>query len=87
MQELEPQIRRNLAAPRKVEVALSEQLDSENFSKDEFALVKILTREPLYIDELVSKSGQSQGEVSSILLKLELKKFVKQLPGKYFVRV
>ncbi len=39
------------------------------------------------IDEIAARSGQPSGAVSSILLRLELKRLVKQLPGKYFVKL
>jgi DNA processing protein len=38
------------------------------------------------IDRITQKSGLLSGEVSSTLLRLEMKKLVKQLPGKVFVR-
>ncbi len=84
--ELEPYIRRNLGAPKKIVESPADNFVKQNFSENELAVVQQLSQQPLYIDELVNKSGQPQGEVSGILLKLELKKLVKQLPGKYFVR-
>lgn len=84
---LEPYIRRNLAGSKQpVESAACHPVGLD-FSEGEQAIVDHLGWEPLYIDDLVDKSGQAHGEVSGILLKLEIKKVVKQLPGKYFVRV
>jgi len=40
----------------------------------------------IHIDLLAEKAGQGTGEVLSRLLLMELKGFIKQLPGKYFVR-
>ncbi len=40
----------------------------------------------IHIDALVERAEQGPGEVLSRLLMLELKGFIKQLPGKYFVR-
>ncbi|MBK6765923.1 MAG: DNA-protecting protein DprA [bacterium] len=40
----------------------------------------------IHIDMLVERTSQGPGEVLSRLLMLELKGFIKQLPGKYFVR-
>ncbi len=39
------------------------------------------------IDRIASKSDLPSGTVSSTLLRLELKRLVKQLPGKYFVKL
>jgi DNA processing protein len=39
------------------------------------------------IDDITSKSHLPSGAVSSTLLQLELKRLVKQLPGKYFVKL
>ena len=39
------------------------------------------------IDEIATKSKLSSAAVSSTLLQLELKRLVKQLPGKYFVKL
>ncbi len=86
IQELEPHIRRNSVAAQKSVKNAVDSYSRQDFSESEFALVEQLGHEPLYIDDLVSKVGQPHGEVSGILLKLELKKVVKQLPGKYFVR-
>ncbi len=86
VQELDPQIRRNLGASKKRSESPADHFVSQSFDESELAVVGLLSQEPVYIDDVVNKSGQSYGKVSGILLKLELKKFVKQLPGKYFVR-
>jgi predicted Rossmann fold nucleotide-binding protein DprA/Smf involved in DNA uptake len=39
------------------------------------------------IDDIAGKSELPSSVVSSILLQLELKRLVKQLPGKYFVKL
>jgi DNA processing protein len=44
-----------------------------------------LSYEPLYIDELTKKSDMDAGKVSSLLLSLEIKHVIKELPGKNFV--
>lgn len=41
---------------------------------------------PRYIDAIVAQSGLAAPEVSSALLQLELKRFIRQLPGKQFIR-
>ena len=39
------------------------------------------------IDQIAAKCDLPSGTVSSTLLRLELKRLVKQLPGKYFVKL
>jgi DNA processing protein len=39
------------------------------------------------IDDITEKARLPSGTVSSTLLQLELKRLVKQLPGKYFVKL
>ena len=40
-----------------------------------------------YVDEIIEHSGLSSAKVMSILLRLEINKLIKQLPGKMFVRI
>lgn len=42
--------------------------------------------EPVHIDQLISKSGLSSGDLMGALLNLEMTNWVRQLPGKAFVR-
>lgn len=43
-------------------------------------------REPSYVDHIAAASGLAMAEVSALLMQLELKRAVRQLPGKRFVR-
>jgi len=47
---------------------------------------KILSDEPLHIDEVVDRSTFSAAEVTKLLLELEIRRLVKELPGKNYVR-
>jgi DNA processing protein len=53
----------------------------------EAAVYKALGREQRHIEEVVISSGLAPGEVSVALLSLEMKHLVKQLPGKYYVKL
>lgn len=55
-----------------------------NLSDEEMVLYRFLTEGPLHIDEIIAKSALTVGDVSAILLRLELKGAVSQLPGKFF---
>lgn len=54
---------------------------------DEARLYAALSAEPIHIDELIAKTGLPAASVSSLLLALELKGAVRQLPGPSCVRV
>jgi DNA processing protein len=58
----------------------------ENLSDAEKTLFETLGKEEVFIDQLIHQSGLPAPIVSSALLKLEMKKLVRQLPGKVFVR-
>ena len=47
----------------------------------------LLDSNPLHIDRLIQQSGLQPNLVSSLLLELELKGLVKQLPGKMFIKL
>jgi DNA processing protein len=51
---------------------------------DEQLVWNVVANEPLHIDEITFKSKLTAGEVSAILLRLELKGAVTQLPGMMF---
>lgn len=54
-------------------------------SAEEKALLKILSYEPIHFEILLSQMGLNIGALSKILLQLELKNEIKQLPGQYYV--
>jgi DNA processing protein len=53
-------------------------------SPREAAIYTLLATDPLHIDDIILKSALTVGEVSAILLRLELNGIITQLPGKYF---
>ena len=57
-----------------------------SLTDDERKIYKVLTDEPLYIDDIYSKSGLAPQEASKALLGLELKSLIREVPGKNFVR-
>lgn len=58
-----------------------------SLTNDERKLFKALSDEPLYIDELLNRSGLDRAKASKVLIDLQLKRLIKELPGKQFVRV
>jgi DNA processing protein len=49
--------------------------------------VELLRAKPAHIDELAMATGQSTSDLLALLLELELKGVVQQLPGKCFALV
>ncbi len=52
---------------------------------DESQVYKALEPYPIQIDKLARKISMEPGKLSSILLRLELKGMIQQLPGKFFI--
>lgn len=61
--------------PKGIELVSSEKI-----------LYDLISSDPVHIDNLVGKSGVSSSEAAKVLLNLQLKHLVKELPGKNFVR-
>jgi DNA processing protein len=54
-------------------------------SSEETQIFKLLEPYPIHIDSLARKLSIEPGKLSSMLLTLELKGLVRQLPGKFFI--
>lgn len=63
-----------------------EDKKANNLSEEEKVIYQLLDAEPRHIDEITSQCNLSFNQVSSILMNLEIKKAVKQLPGKLFIK-
>jgi len=88
VEELPAEIRAQLfpvqAASQEERAALFE----ESLAPAERALFALLnTDQTRHVDELVEESGLNSSEVLAALFELEMKGFVRQLPGKHFVKV
>ncbi len=59
----------------------------KDIGEKEKVILEWISWEPLNLDFLLEKSPQRAEEVLRILLELELKGLIRQLPGKYYVRV
>ncbi len=64
-----------------------EEILHPKLDPNEEKVYSILSNEEKDIDEIISKSGLLPNEVSVALLSLEMKRLVKQLPGKQFTRM
>lgn len=55
-------------------------------TEEELNLYNVISRESCGMDDLVEITNMDIPEISGILFKLQLKKLIRQLPGKHFVR-
>lgn len=49
-------------------------------------LYRLISKEPVFIDELAEKTRLAIPQITGLLLGLQLKKLIKQLPGKHYIR-
>jgi DNA processing protein len=57
-----------------------------SLTADERKIYKVISDEPLYIDDVVAASGVGRADASKVLLSLQLKKLILEVPGKQYVR-
>lgn len=81
VEEIAPQL---LARARLVEKATAVSLPP-NMSLEASKIFELILGRPLQIDEVIQTSGLSPAKVAEILLDMEIKGILKQLPGKRFV--
>ncbi len=55
-------------------------------SGNESLLYNLISEQPVLLDEIIEKSGFAIPEISGILLNLQLRRLIRQIPGKQFVR-
>lgn len=67
------------------ETAVSTQPEAK-LAEEERRILELVPYQPLHMDEIIRLSGESAAYVGPLLLTLELKGFLRQLPGKYFSR-
>lgn len=80
--ELEPQLKymTKKSADRTIEIPA-------DLSDVEKKVISCLSNNPIHIDKLAELAGKSTAETLSLLLPLEFKDLVKQIPGKLFIRI
>jgi DNA processing protein len=67
-------------------MAMGPKEQTQSLSCAETRLYNIITNCPLTIDEIMEKTSLNISELSNMLFKLQIKKIIKQLPGRQFVR-
>ncbi len=57
-----------------------------SLTEDERKVYKALSDEPAYIDDVLEQAGLDPARASKVLLNLQLKKLIQEMPGKQYVR-
>jgi len=55
-------------------------------SNDENLLYDCISQQAIGIDDLVEKTSLTTGQIANLILKLQFKKLIRELPGKHFIR-
>jgi len=58
----------------------------DDLTEEEVKLLQTLEMNEMHLDEIIRKCGLPSAKVSSTLLRLEMRKMIRQLPGKHFVK-
>lgn len=76
-----------------IHIVLSQKADEKEMVKENTSLTeeekiiyRLITKEPIQIDEIIDTSNLSAGKVSEILLNLELRDLIKEIEGKRFIK-
>ena len=88
LEEIAPQLKHHMRSnekqpPRELS---HEGIKPGHLMEDELNIYEHIRGRAVHIDEIADRSGCSASQAMSILLKLELKHLIKQLPGKHFIR-
>jgi DNA processing protein len=59
---------------------------ADDLSDEERVLYDLISGQPLFLDEILGRVSWNMPLAYELLLKLQMKKLIKQLPGKRFVR-
>lgn len=74
-----------------VDHPVEEQLSIDRLAlalnSEEKVVLSLIPYQPMHIDDIIKACGNPASEIITTLLSLELKKLVRQTPGKYFCRI
>lgn len=65
---------------------ITEAADLKDITDIGKSILGILSKEPVYVDDILEKTSLNHGKLMSVLLQLELKGYIQQLPGKFYIR-
>ena len=69
-----------------VEINTSRESITTDLSEEEGIVYQFINDRALHLDEIIKESGLQSSGVTRVLLGLELKNLIRQLPGKFFRR-
>lgn len=69
-----------------MDVSQNEEKSDIKLEEEESRIYSILSDEPKHIDDIIKESGLSSSKVSNVLLALQLRKLIKELPGKFYYK-
>ena len=72
--------------PQNITMHLRNIYAEGELTEEENAVYRHLSDSPVHVDELSLRCARPAAFIGSVLLQLELKRVVKQLPGKLFVK-
>jgi len=84
LESILPEGARRMDAQTSLFDEVTKRMPKPDLSKNQASVFKELGSEPIHIDDISSSSGLTTELVSTILLELELKNLVIQMPGKLF---
>ncbi len=87
IEELKLPLKNYLKDSRKQEAKTVNQVQPPSLSENENSVYVHIDKEAVHVDDITDRCGFSLSQTMAILLNLELKKMIKQLPGKYFSRL
>lgn len=64
-----------------------EEIFRTNLTHDETKIYNILSLEPKHLDDILIEVGLPISKIISLLVNLEMKRLIKQLPGKLFIKI
>ncbi|NOX97902.1 MAG: DNA-protecting protein DprA [Nitrospirae bacterium] len=68
------------------EMRNTDNLPLPPLKEEEMKVYNLLSDEPKQVDSLIGESGLLPGHISSVLLMLQMKKLIKELPGKKYIK-
>ena len=87
LEELAPQLKHRIKEEKPIsDTKFEEKVLTRNLSNEEKTIYGRISDQAMHIDEIVDQSGCSASQAMAVLLKLELKHLIRQLPGKLFVK-
>ncbi|ULA63797.1 MAG: Rossmann fold nucleotide-binding protein Smf [Nitrospira sp.] len=86
MEELLPQVEPALRAHATVGAMTAPMRAGEGLGADEQRIVEMLSHDAQSVDAVIERTGLSAAQVSAAMLALELRGYVRQLPGPHYVR-